>query len=308
MAVTAAGSSRLPQAQVDIRRPRHRPHDLARLALDPAWGQTTREWSRALAGFWDQAIEGSSVLKVSLVRKNRRRDRPDTGHSHGLPLHRYQGILRLLLPSEDPPGRARSEFPGLGHCPRLLRLRSSLLEYVLEGSMPVMASILVMRAGEVLGKPADFPGPEECPFAAFGVFRNATVSWMPAVDTGKSAARKVARRRERPRSMATRVVLGDTVEPACRKASKHVEGGGLQVVLEARDWPNDALHQVVHPYARLDQSEPQIDDLDWIVEGGNGGVVGVFVSCDDPPRGLERTSATVAPVEEAGAWVWHPLS
>ena len=106
---------------------------------------------------------------------------------------------------------------------------SSLLEYVAEGSTDVVASILVVRAlVRFLASRQIFRARGSAPLhrlVCFGMRRR--VAWprsMPrsaaeaAPWTGNSAARKAARRREeKPRSVVTKVVFGETVNPACRR-------------------------------------------------------------------------------------------
>ena len=71
VAMAVDGEPHLLEAQTNIRRPG--------IALIPwlirLWTQLsdapTREWTRPHAGFWDQAVEGSSALKVAPVPPGR---------------------------------------------------------------------------------------------------------------------------------------------------------------------------------------------------------------------------------------------
>ena len=117
--------------------------------------------------------------------------------------------------------------------------------------MPVMASILVVRAlVRFLASWHIFRAQRSAllhRLVCFGMRRR--TAWprsmpRPAAEAAPCSGKVARRREERPRLVVTRVVL------------------------DARDRPDDALRQDVHPFARLDQSEPQVGDLDLIVEGG----------------------------------------
>ena len=68
VAFAVDGESHLLEAQTDIRGQWHCTHSLADQTLDQLRDAPTREWTRAHAGFLDQAFEVSSALKVALDR------------------------------------------------------------------------------------------------------------------------------------------------------------------------------------------------------------------------------------------------
>ena len=168
--------------------------------------------------------------------------------------------------------RHRPSFRGMSAFTVAVRRRSncegampnSLLEYVAEGGVPVTASILVgARTCEVPCQSGDLLCAQPSILPSLGVFRNPSAGCKTTIDTQVGGSQS---------GMYRETSSPIPLHQLCGKASVSGDQGGFgrncetcltqtiedkktsfpQVVLDAGDRSEHALHKVIHPFPGLD--------------------------------------------------------